>query len=369
MLRVAVLGLGVISRYYLPALAAHPQCRVTAVCDLNPAKMAGIPVEIAYHENYRAVLTSRDVDAVVVNLPNHLHFRVCRAALLAGKHVCCEKPLTVDPAEAAELEELAARVDRTLFTAFHRRYNRNALRLAERLRDRPPPARTTLTYRERIEDHCGTDAWYLDPERCGGGCVIDNGSNALTPHCSCCPRSGWSAPRSTGTAPGPTGGPSSSWRRTAAARPPSGSTGATTARTRPSSSSGTACRRNAPTSGRLPRLQVVAAPRVRGPGGRLRAHGPAPRAPARHRPRGGRAGRGGVPDGSRGVTGAPGAAVTRQAVHGRAAGRRRDHRGRRRRADGEHTSRAPTGPARWCRPSPAGSRPVHPPGRHRPTSR
>jgi predicted dehydrogenase len=179
MIRVAVLGLGVISRHYLPALAAHPDCRLTAVCDINPAKMAGFGVEIAFHENYRAVLTSDDVDAVIVNLPNHLHFQVCRAALLAGKHVCCEKPLTVDPAEAAELEEIAARVDRTLFTAFHRRYNRNALRLAERMRDRPAPRRATLTYLERIEDHCGTDAWYLDPARCGGGCVIDNGSNAF----------------------------------------------------------------------------------------------------------------------------------------------------------------------------------------------
>jgi predicted dehydrogenase len=179
MIRVGVLGLGTISRYYLPALAAHPDCRVTAVCDLKPPKLAGFPAGVACHENYRAVLTSDDVDAVVVNLPNHLHFQVCRAALLAGKHVCCEKPLTADPGEAVELEAIAARADRTLFTAFHRRYNRNALRLAERMRARPAPARATLTYLERIEDHCGTDAWYLDPNRCGGGCVIDNGSNAF----------------------------------------------------------------------------------------------------------------------------------------------------------------------------------------------
>jgi predicted dehydrogenase len=47
------------------------------------------------------------------------------------------------------------------------------------MRARPAPARATLTYLERIEDHCGTDAWYLDPNRCGGGCVIDNGSNVF----------------------------------------------------------------------------------------------------------------------------------------------------------------------------------------------
>lgn len=179
MIRVGVLGLGVISHYYLPALSAHPESVVTAVCDLNRAKAAYLDPGVRFHDDYSAVLASDDVDAVIVNLPNHLHYEVCRAALLAGKHVCCEKPLTVDPAEAAELEELAARVDRTLFTAFHRRYNRNALRLAERLADHRGSVRATLTYLERIEDHCGQDGWYLDPSRCGGGCVIDNGSNAF----------------------------------------------------------------------------------------------------------------------------------------------------------------------------------------------
>ncbi len=36
-----------------------------------------------------------------------------------------------------------------------------------------------MRYLERIEEHAGTDTWYLDPDRCGGGCVADNGPNAF----------------------------------------------------------------------------------------------------------------------------------------------------------------------------------------------
>lgn len=178
-IRIGVIGLGVISRFYLPALAAHPAVAVSAICDKNPelATLAGPGT--TFHRDYRALLDSDDVDAVVVNLPNHLHYPVCRAALAAGKHTCCEKPLTIQPDQAAELERLARQADRTLLTAFHRRYNRNVLGLRDRMAGRPAPRRTTIRYWERIEEHCGTDTWYLDPRQCGGGCVIDNGPNAL----------------------------------------------------------------------------------------------------------------------------------------------------------------------------------------------
>lgn len=178
-MRVGIVGVGAIARYYLPALVWHPEVELAVVCDRDPAKARQVPPGVVFVEDLRLVLADRDVDAIVVTLPNDLHHAVCRDALLAGKHVCCEKPLTVDPEDAAELDELAAATGRTLFTAFHRRYNHHALALADRLRHRVPPRRAELTYRELIQEHCDSDAWYLDPARCGGGCVIDNGSNAF----------------------------------------------------------------------------------------------------------------------------------------------------------------------------------------------
>lgn len=179
MLRIAVIGLGVISRFYLRASENNSGIRLGAVCDRQPEKRAIAPSGTVFTTDYRDVLDNEEVDAVIITLPNDLHYPVCREALLAGKHVCCEKPLTTNPEEALELAGIAAERGKVLFTSFHRRYNSNVVALRERLRAEPAPSAFRLTYRELIEEHCGDDTWYLDPGRCGGGCVMDNGPNAF----------------------------------------------------------------------------------------------------------------------------------------------------------------------------------------------
>lgn len=133
--------------------------------------------------DYRELLDIEDLDAVIVNTPNHLHAEICMEALLAGCHVCCEKPLVPTYSEAEALSATAERVGRALFTAYHRRYNRNVGEMARWLGEgaerRRGVRQCRVRYLERIEDHCGDDGWYLDPAFCGGGCLMDNGPNAL----------------------------------------------------------------------------------------------------------------------------------------------------------------------------------------------
>ncbi|HWU87796.1 MAG TPA: Gfo/Idh/MocA family oxidoreductase [Kofleriaceae bacterium] len=179
-LRIGLIGVGVIARYYLRAIEANPHGVLRAVCDLAPEKLrpfehAGVVGTVDAGE----LLDSEDVDAVIINLPNDLHHEMCTAALRAGKHVCCEKPLTLRAAEAQELAALASRRGGTLFTAFHRRYNHNVLSLLQRVRARGGIRSLQVRYFEQIREHCGADAWYLDPRRCGGGVIADNGPNAL----------------------------------------------------------------------------------------------------------------------------------------------------------------------------------------------
>lgn len=173
-----MIGLGVISRYYLAALENMSDARLVAACDRDPGKADRVSAT-DFHTDYRELIAREDVDAVIINLPNHLHAPVCRDALASGKHVCCEKPLATSAAEARELEQLAGRHNRTLFTAFHRRYNDHVVELAGRLSPDSGVSAVELSYLERIEDHCGDDSWYLEPDKCGGGCVADNGPNAF----------------------------------------------------------------------------------------------------------------------------------------------------------------------------------------------
>ncbi|OBH02054.1 MULTISPECIES: Gfo/Idh/MocA family protein [unclassified Mycobacterium] len=83
------------------------------------------------HESYEALLDDPDLDAVYNPLPTSLHGRWTRAALDAGKHVLCEKPLTANADEAREIAELAAKADRVVMEAFHYRYHPFASRVEE----------------------------------------------------------------------------------------------------------------------------------------------------------------------------------------------------------------------------------------------
>ncbi|MFI9269725.1 Gfo/Idh/MocA family protein [Kitasatospora sp. NPDC052896] len=177
---VAVIGLGVISRFYLAALEQAPGLRAAAVCDLEeaalaPARAAGLPA----HRDHRALLAAHpELAGVIVTVPNDAHFALCRDLLTAGLPVCVEKPLATRSADARALAALAAERRVPLLTAFHRRYNAEAIRLAAGCLGRTI-TKVTVRYLERIEEHVGRDRWYLDPARCGGGCVADNGPNAF----------------------------------------------------------------------------------------------------------------------------------------------------------------------------------------------
>ncbi|MFJ1586376.1 Gfo/Idh/MocA family protein [Streptomyces sp. NPDC088197] len=182
---IAVVGLGVISRFYLAALDASPAARLAAVCDRDPAALAArggqdasgaVP---AYRDHRELLAAGPPLDGVVITVPNDAHAALCADFLRAGVPVCVEKPLALTGAEGAELTALAQASGVPLFTAFHRRYNAAVRALAAGLPRDVPVERVTVRYFERIEEHIGRDRWYLDPARCGGGCVADNGPNAF----------------------------------------------------------------------------------------------------------------------------------------------------------------------------------------------
>ncbi|MEU5362356.1 Gfo/Idh/MocA family oxidoreductase [Streptomyces sp. NPDC005925] len=177
-LRLGVIGLGAISPYYLAAVERLPRWELSAVCDTRLPALQRYEGRAARFRDHRALLERARPDAVVVAVPNHAHLPVCRDALAAGVAVCVEKPLALTAAEGRLLVDEARRHDVPLMTAFHRRYNMAVRALALRTAGRE--IRTVrVRYLERIEEHLGGEDWYLDPARCGGGCVADNGPNAL----------------------------------------------------------------------------------------------------------------------------------------------------------------------------------------------
>lgn len=178
-MRIGVIGVGGVSRFYLEAIRASPTLELAAVCDIDERRVE----PFARSGEARAYIDSAQlfaddaVEAVVLDTPVGTHIPLARGALAAGKHVCCEKPLALTRRDAQELHDVASTAGRTLFTAFHRRYNRN-LPTSESLADRRL-VRVEARYYEKIEEHSDDAGWYTSTAAEGGGCIVDNGPNAF----------------------------------------------------------------------------------------------------------------------------------------------------------------------------------------------
>ncbi|BBZ43411.1 Gfo/Idh/MocA family protein [Mycobacterium parmense] len=134
-IRVGVLGAATIAPLALTNPAKETaEVEVAAIAARDPARARTFATKHGVgrvHESYEALIGDPDIDAVYNPLPNGLHGRWTKAALLAGKHVLCEKPFTANAAEAREVAELAAQSDRVVMEAFHYRYHPLALRIEE----------------------------------------------------------------------------------------------------------------------------------------------------------------------------------------------------------------------------------------------
>lgn len=117
----AVVGLGPQGREILASLAKLGNAPVVAVCDTYTApaylkRATEIAPRAAVHADYRKLLEQKDVQAVFVATPSHLHKQIVLDALAAGKHVYCEAPLATDIAEAREIAKAGASA-KTIFQA------------------------------------------------------------------------------------------------------------------------------------------------------------------------------------------------------------------------------------------------------------
>jgi predicted dehydrogenase len=121
-LRWGVLGAAQIAvKKVVPAMQRGRSCRVVAIGsrDREKGEAAARALGIErVHGSYEELLADPDVDAVYNPLPNHLHVPWSIRALEAGKHVLCEKPIGLTPAEVEELLRARDRTGRQVQEAF-----------------------------------------------------------------------------------------------------------------------------------------------------------------------------------------------------------------------------------------------------------
>ena len=132
--RWGVLGNAWIARdFMIPALERSEICELAAV-----ASRGKFPAEIApnakHYDSYEALLADPEIDAIYVPVPNALHKKWTIAALEAGKHVLCEKPISCTAQEAEDMISAAEKAGKLLMEAFMYRYGGKFIKMMEILR-------------------------------------------------------------------------------------------------------------------------------------------------------------------------------------------------------------------------------------------
>ena len=180
MLRWLVAGVGDISRKrVLPAILSEPRSSLSGIVTRTPAKAE--PYGVASWPEFHQAIAECHADAVYIATPVFLHAPQTIAALRAGLHVLCEKPMALDYAEARDMERAARETKRTFGIAYYRRMypkvDRARHLIAEGAIGRPVFAEATS--HDDFNPLGGDRAWLTDPVKAGGGPLRDIASHRI----------------------------------------------------------------------------------------------------------------------------------------------------------------------------------------------
>ena len=178
--RVGLIGSGFVSAIHYEALRQVAGAQVIAVASPSPGHAERFAAErsIPHHfTDYRAVLDLKDVDLVVLGLPNDLHCEATCLAAEARKHVVVEKPMAPSLAECDRMIAACQRAGTLLGYAEELCFTPKYVRLKQ-LIDEGALGKVHLV--KQSEKHDGPHtAWFYDTRRSGGGVTFDMGCHAI----------------------------------------------------------------------------------------------------------------------------------------------------------------------------------------------
>ncbi len=178
--RVAIVGSEFAAGFHARALKRSGRAEIVAACSIDApslkrfVKEHGIPDS---YEDYNEMFAREDIDLVNLCVPNFLHKKIGVAALAAGKHVICEKPMATTVADAVAMVKAAGKSGKKLFYA-EDWLNAPALVRAKAIIDQGGIGK--VLYIKAKETHNGSHSIYAQKkEYCGGGAMIHLGIHPM----------------------------------------------------------------------------------------------------------------------------------------------------------------------------------------------
>jgi len=168
------LGAGwVATKALAPAVHKSRNGRLRAVASRDSARAQTLVPEKIY-KSYEELLADPKIDAVYINLANHQHHQWTIAALDAGKHVLCEKPLALNYAQAQEMADAAVKNNRILVEAIWNQWHPRFVRIVELVTDGDIGSLTEINSSFRFTAEIANS--YRSQLAMGGGSLLDVGN-------------------------------------------------------------------------------------------------------------------------------------------------------------------------------------------------
>ncbi len=184
-LRIGIVGCGGIANgKHMPALSRLPDVKMVAFCDIIEERARKAAAKYGDENSfvctdYRELLKDQSIDVVHVLTPNRWHSEITVAALEAGKHVMCEKPMAINSAEAQKMLDAAKRTGKKLTIGYQSRHRADSQYLKAEVEKGTLGdiyyAKATAIRRRAVP----TWGVFLDEYAQGGGPLIDIGTHAL----------------------------------------------------------------------------------------------------------------------------------------------------------------------------------------------
>ena len=183
---IAVIGCGRIAQAaHFPALSNIDEVRIKYACDLIEEKAAAMKEKYPNKveqviTDYKIALADEEVEAVYVLTPNYAHYTVTMDALKAGKHVFCEKPITVNYKLSCEMAEEAEKQGKMLNIGVCNRYHKSVEMLEQMNREGKfgKIYHVYCSFRSH-RSIPGLGGAFTTKEQSGGGVLIDWGVHFL----------------------------------------------------------------------------------------------------------------------------------------------------------------------------------------------
>jgi predicted dehydrogenase len=176
--RIGVVGAGAIAQLaHLPVLAKMRGAELVAICDNDRAKARSLADRFGIPNAFNDIedlLELDELDAVVIATPNHLHEPHVLSALAGGRHVLCERPLSLTSRGVERILVAASRVERTVAVANNHRY-RSDVQALSRFISGGELGKITGMRAGAFQFKRPPEGWRFRRAESGGGAFLDLG--------------------------------------------------------------------------------------------------------------------------------------------------------------------------------------------------